>query len=221
METMISQLTVIILVVVMLCGIYLVFGGGNGRRKRKTNENHSSMEYSESENKTEYIRKGEEDYYTSSNNEPKKTVIRRGYHAKQNTIVRIEQLEKNTNKIVKRYEVSLENEEFLIEKQGHNIKKTSLTIGRNKNADINVLDQTRYVGNYHAKLLLTDGDIYIEDCSKNGTFDIDGNRIKRKKLGNRDIVLLDESVMLYFTISKADETLIYGKNQEATQMRRW
>ncbi|MFH1435939.1 MAG: DUF4388 domain-containing protein [Pseudomonadota bacterium] len=76
-----------------------------------------------------------------------------------------------------------------------------LFIGRGSDSEITIPEEM--VSRKHAKLIVEDrGSVYIQDLnSTNGTF-INGERIKKKKLGEGDRILIGTSVMKLVTIKE-------------------
>ena len=73
------------------------------------------------------------------------------------------------------------------------IKNTEMIIGRSGDLDIVIVEDM--VSRKHAKILIEDEQIYIQDLgSTNGSF-VNGERIKRIKIKNGDRILIGTSVM--------------------------
>jgi pSer/pThr/pTyr-binding forkhead associated (FHA) protein len=81
----------------------------------------------------------------------------------------------------------------------HRIKRSGVTIGRERDNDIALADET--VSRHHARLLVEPGignpQIYIQDlASANGT-SVNGDRIVRQLLEDEDRIIIGETVFAF------------------------
>lgn len=210
METMISQLTVLALVVVIVIAVVKVFGSGGHDPNPEPIPKPSGTIPIHSKRKS---KNGDE----SSTG----TIIRKGRLDCNSASIKIEQLDKDTNELIKVFNVGVEGDDFIIERNGGIEKKEKLFIGRSQNADVIVVDHTCYTGNYHGELSINSGKLqYKDNASTNWTYDIDGERIVKTIINNKDTINLADVVILKFYVDLNCNSGKYAKEQK-TQIRRW
>ncbi|MDH5446027.1 MAG: FHA domain-containing protein [Gammaproteobacteria bacterium] len=97
----------------------------------------------------------------------------------------------------------------------HILKSETVTIGRGTDNDIQLLDTT--VSHHHAKLMLMNETLIIEDLgSTNGTY-LNGHLVKREYIKQGDIVMIGQHLFSFEKLAEPEET----EEQEPTlQMSR-
>lgn len=86
----------------------------------------------------------------------------------------------------------------------HILRQEIVTIGRGSENDIQLLDTT--VSQKHAKLMVKPDSLYIEDMgSTNGTY-VNGQRIKRHRLKNGDLVMIGQHKLSFDQLGAPDDT---------------
>jgi pSer/pThr/pTyr-binding forkhead associated (FHA) protein len=85
------------------------------------------------------------------------------------------------------------------------ISRNVFTIGRKLDNDLRLEDTT--VSSHHAKLLVRNGGLFIEDCgSTNGTL-VNGVLIKDKMLANGDVVMIGKYTLINEVIEQEPATV--------------
>ncbi len=70
-----------------------------------------------------------------------------------------------------------------------------IIIGRTSDNDLQI--RSRFVSRHHAQIFTRDGETVIEDLNSTNGLYLEGNRIKRRRLGHQDVIQIGEHYLVY------------------------